>query len=431
MLDGAMRSHLAGATATVLVALAVAAPAQAVPTTCQGLGDAITAANAAPGPDVIDLPAGATCRIGVELPTITGALTIDGHGGALRAKAGTSPILLNADGESTTDGPLTLTVVDLTMSGGSTAIWAYAGSIALDHARMVGNGTAAYAIFGHVTATASRIARNGAGLAGDGATATDSELVGNGTAVSGLYDAAVFRSIVRRNATGVTGPEGATARDSILDHNGTALSSRDYLDLTGSRLTDNDVGLDGGRRQIVDSTVARNATVGASQFETTVTRSTFFDNGRGLEAGGGAFVTNSTFARGDELFARGGAIDFTTITGTLHSDQAISVTNSILGACDGVFAEDGVPSTASGNVSLDPGCPGLAVTADPRLRGLADNGGPTRTLGLGARSPARDLVPCGPATDQRGLPRPSGAACDAGAFEAQVAPAASEARAVR
>jgi CSLREA domain-containing protein len=55
----------------------------------------------------------------------------------------------------------------------------------------------------------------------------------------------------------------------------------------------------------------------------------------------------------------------------------------------------------------------------PRLGQLADNGGPTRTQALLPGSPAIDAgsdAGC-PATDQRGLARPWGIACDIGAFE--------------
>jgi hypothetical protein len=63
---------------------------------------------------------------------------------------------------------------------------------------------------------------------------------------------------------------------------------------------------------------------------------------------------------------------------------------------------------------------------NPLLGSLENNGGPTMTLALGAGSPALDRVPdngaaC-PATDQRGVPRPQGSACDIGAFELQVPP---------
>jgi CSLREA domain-containing protein len=62
-------------------------------------------------------------------------------------------------------------------------------------------------------------------------------------------------------------------------------------------------------------------------------------------------------------------------------------------------------------------CPG--TVADPMLGPLQDNGGPTETRRLGAGSPAIDLVPAAscPDTDQRGVARPHGPACDAGSYE--------------
>jgi hypothetical protein len=67
----------------------------------------------------------------------------------------------------------------------------------------------------------------------------------------------------------------------------------------------------------------------------------------------------------------------------------------------------------------DMSCPG--TNGDPKLGQLAANGGPTQTLALGTGSAAIDAIPATgagcPATDQRGLPRPSGPACDAGAYE--------------
>ncbi len=58
---------------------------------------------------------------------------------------------------------------------------------------------------------------------------------------------------------------------------------------------------------------------------------------------------------------------------------------------------------------------------DARLVPLDDQGGPTETRALANGSPALESVPyCWPVrTDQRGLRRPSGYACDAGAFERQ------------
>jgi hypothetical protein len=72
------------------------------------------------------------------------------------------------------------------------------------------------------------------------------------------------------------------------------------------------------------------------------------------------------------------------------------------------------------------GCPG--TVADPLLGPLLPNGGPTQTMALSAGSPAIDQVPPGatacPGTDQRGVGRPQGPACDIGAYERVPTPAA-------
>ena len=65
---------------------------------------------------------------------------------------------------------------------------------------------------------------------------------------------------------------------------------------------------------------------------------------------------------------------------------------------------------------------GSLSDTNPQLGPLADNGGPTQTHALLPGSPAIDGVAfdapndC-PAADQRGVPRPQGAACDMGAVE--------------
>lgn len=72
------------------------------------------------------------------------------------------------------------------------------------------------------------------------------------------------------------------------------------------------------------------------------------------------------------------------------------------------------------NISFpDTSCPGTVT--DPKLGPLQNNGGPTVTEAIPADSPAIDAVPasgagCQP-TDQRGVLRPAGTACDSGAFE--------------
>jgi hypothetical protein len=59
------------------------------------------------------------------------------------------------------------------------------------------------------------------------------------------------------------------------------------------------------------------------------------------------------------------------------------------------------------------------IGIDAQLGPLAMNGGPTPTLALLSGSPAIDngSTPAAPHIDQRGFPRPAGAAVDIGAFE--------------
>jgi len=86
--------------------------------------------------------------------------------------------------------------------------------------------------------------------------------------------------------------------------------------------------------------------------------------------------------------------------------------------------------TSDHNLSGDASCmfgdAGSRQNTDPLLGALADNGGETDTLAPRADSPAIDAGTndgC-PATDQRGVARPQGSACDVGAVELTPAPPA-------
>src|SRR5262249_54872821 len=78
---------------------------------------------------------------------------------------------------------------------------------------------------------------------------------------------------------------------------------------------------------------------------------------------------------------------------------------------------------AGHNLSSDASCGftnnGSLNNTDPKISFLDDFGGPTRTVALVAGSPALDAADSDgrPTTDQRGVTRPFGAACDIGAFE--------------
>lgn len=142
--------------------------------------------------------------------------------------------------------------------------------------------------------------------------------------------------------------------------------------------------------------------------------------------GGGAFnaalgtltVDNSTFY--DNLTTSNGT-EFLNAVGSLIVRNSIAANDTNDNACDGVIDSAGAPNLAS-DISCN-----FSLRADPLLGPLLDNGGPTPTRALLPGSPALDAgddTTCLP-TDQRGISRPRGEACDLGAYEALAYPAVS------
>ena len=133
-------------------------------------------------------------------------------------------------------------------------------------------------------------------------------------------------------------------------------------------------------------------------------------------AGGAAGQGTPTEASGaDGTPATGGGVGS-------EAPDALALQNSILALNRGGNCRNGSVVDAGHNLSFgDMSCPSSFGSGDPNLGPLQDNGGPTETIGLGAGSAALDqIAPTGagcPATDQRGVPRPSGQACDIGAYE--------------
>jgi predicted outer membrane repeat protein len=153
-----------------------------------------------------------------------------------------------------------------------------------------------------------------------------------------------------------------------------------------------------------------------------VTNSTFYANesgiGGGIDNGGVLTVTNSTFS-GNSASESGGAISAfgaVTLRGTVLAESPFG------GSCQRQPIDGGYNVSDDGTCGFDQ-APGSLSNTDPMLdpQGLQDNGGPTETIALQPDSPAVDLVGEGtcppPDTDQRGVARPQGEACDSGAFE--------------
>ncbi len=146
-------------------------------------------------------------------------------------------------------------------------------------------------------------------------------------------------------------------------------------------------------------------------------------NAGALWAGNGQVeVENTTFADNDADYGpvifkgQSGAV---TLTNVVFANNHTANQYSAL-ACHETFTDGGGnfqwPATKN-NGNPDLPCAAGITFADPLLAALADNGGPTWTMALGAGSPAIDVAADCPTTDQRGKPRVG--LCDSGAYEYQ------------
>jgi hypothetical protein len=168
----------------------------------------------------------------------------------------------------------------------------------------------------------------------------------------------------------------------------------------------------------------------------TITNSTFSGNsadafGGAIHSSGGSVmpvtmqVNNSTFSGNSTpegaaisvFFGSGQILRNTIVTDSTSGDNCFSFFGPASPITDGGYNVEDTDTCGftQGTGSL----PNTDPLLDPA--GLADNGGPTQTIALLPNSPAVDLVgqeACPPPEiDQRGVERPQGEACDAGAFE--------------
>jgi hypothetical protein len=221
-------------------------------------------------------------------------------------------------------------------------------------------------------------------------------------------------------------------------HYGSTIENRGTTTITDTTFSNNNSQSDTGVIENDGTLFVRNSTfsgntatgVGATIYNdvngnATISNSTFFGNTANL--GGGALfngfndtmtIINSTLAgnrgagTGDFVYNVGGTV---TLRNTI-------VTNSTPGQlCNGPIVNGGNNLQFGDNTST---CGAGIPVANPLLGPLANNGGPTQTMALGAGSPAIDQgnnAVCAAAPvnnlDQRGVTRPLGSACDIGAYE--------------
>jgi hypothetical protein len=335
---------------------AVAMACTPAPNDCSLPGGA-AAANAAPDHDVIQLPEGTFPKeIAFNQPT-----TLRGSGAAVTRLSGTGAMILN---------DATFIISDLTITGGDNAGPAYGGGLY---------------IAGSANVTLRRVAVVGNT---DGAHTGSAQLYpawGGGVFINGTDSLVLIEDSLIAGNTADVADNGTLATGAGIE--------------TGGALT------------VRNSTITGNRVIGGSKPA----------SGAGIDARSAQpLILDHVTLAGNE------AVGGSPVTGVNLSTTAntlVIVEDSIIGGA----LPQGVPNcsrpvtdTRGGNVENRDDCgfgaADLRQTA-PLLGTLADNGGPTQTLALDARSPAIDFAgTCALAADQRGQPRAFGA-CDSGAFE--------------
>ena len=241
---------------------------------------------------------------------------------------------------------------------------------------------------------------------------------GNAATANGgnvLVQAGATLRLTRVRVTGGQATNGggiAVAGGANAGHVDIAQSLIDGNNATGT----NNSGLGGGL-YLGGSTTQAQATL----TDSTVTANQGF-NGADIEAD-----TNASLQLAGVTVARNAARG--PVGGIRTSNTAVTVQGSIFAANTGQAAAAPVTVAANcsfsapatdrgGNVDSEHGC-GFAGhnDTDPQLQ-LLDTSQQPPVLPILATSPARDIADCGGRTvDQRGVPRPQGPQCDAGAYE--------------
>jgi hypothetical protein len=223
---------------------------------------------------------------------------------------------------------------------------------------------------------------------------------------------------------GIFGFGTSSVRDTTIDSNHADTEGGGFVETAGGvistdTISNNTAGLGGGLfvapfafsappTQVKNSTIAGNVATGEA--------------GGGIAVAGTSVSLTYSTVTGNTGPIGGGAV---AIGGTYLATGSIISGNTAPSSPDCAFASGPTPSFSSSGYNLiGTGCatnpaPSDLVGVDAMLAGLADNGGPTHTVALLRNSPAIDAGggPACPLTDQRGVTRPQGKACDIGAFE--------------
>jgi hypothetical protein len=337
-------------------------------------------------PDTISVPAG-TYTLAPEL----GALVITDNLSIVGAGARTTTIAMPVPADRSSSGDR---VFAIRVPAGGTAPTVAIAGVTLSG----GTANPANGFFG------GNVINDSAAL-----TLSD-DWITNGSAYSGggVANTQGTLTVLRSLVSGNRAPFGGGDSGGILNHGTPATSTAPdrpgHLVVESSTITGNDARLVGGVFTFNDKTntlVVSNSTI-AGNTSMDEPGGSLRPSGGGLGSdAGSARVQNSVIA--DNVSISGG-VRTPANCGVRAGGPITSVGSNVDSGADCSFAK-------AGDIS----------SIDPLLGALQDNGGPTDTFALRPNSPARDRVETyGPALDQRGVARPQGPGCDAGAFERAV-----------
>ena len=407
---GSLRQAITAAASgtTVTFALAPACPTITLQSTLDiatnliidGPGSATLALDELPYTTVFDVAADVKATIS-GLTIDNGSVGIDNDGNLTVSDDTLSGAGSSAGGGILNQGTLTVTGSTVSNNGVTAGAGAGGGGIENEH----GTVTVSSSTFADNTASAGA---EGGGIDNDGGSVTIS-----GSALNG-------------NNTGQGSGGGIVNRDDgTLVVTTSTLADNSAVDGTGGGIEN-----EGGTVTVSDSTLSHNTAFygsgGGGIFNATaasvsIADSTLIGNGATYGGDGGAVfnlgslsITGSTLDRntstddGGGLFSAGGSL---TVTATI-------IASSKRGDCFGPVTDGGYNLVDDTTCNLSAGTDKIGTPAGLDPTGLADNGGPTRTIGLESTSPAVGAV--GSATvcstpDQRGVTRPT--PCDTGAVQ--------------
>ena len=391
-----------------------------------------------PGPDTIHLKPGCTYMLGAPLPRVETDMTIVGNGARIELPDdSTARSFFNV----TTGASLILSDVTLAEAEGINpdrgASVHNAGSttlvgVTITHSLPMGQtGPGIYnESSGSLALISSTIEKQscrdcrGAGIRNHGYLAVTDSTLSTITLEPGLFN------------VGTAAIHGST----FTNHTASAISNHGALEVNGSSFEDNQANLYGGAIYngsdllVQGSYFGGNSTSGEggaiynrTEAIARVFNSTFYDNTAAspwfpccVGGEGGAIANHHSLRVEHVTFERNGAGDGSSIA---SPEGIAAIEASVFGIAREGNHCSGATIDLGSNIErfADSSCPSTFTVGDPKLQAPAVNGSGTKTLALGGGSAAFDAVPstgC-PAYDQRGVSRPVGAACDAGAFEAQ------------